>query len=84
MESIEKANQYLRHYVEEKAGYKMRRSEIQDFCLTGEVDENDIEGYADDFISELELETEAAEYKTHLKDFGYGNDSPSLDMNMQY
>lgn len=56
---LNKAEIYLVQYLNAK-GVNLKKGEIQDFSLTGEEEERDIEQYADDFLSELA--SERAEY----------------------
>lgn len=57
---LNKSEIYLVQYLNAK-GVNLRKGEIQDFQLLGDEDEREVEGYADDYLSELA--SDRAEYK---------------------
>jgi len=82
MKTTEEANQYLKDYVKEKTGYTMRVGEIADFCLDETATEEEIEGYANDYISDMD--TEKAAYAVE-RQAQYDEHFPSeLDMSLNY
>lgn len=81
--TIEQANAHLVEYIKSKSPrLKMDKGQIADFCLNGDESLEDIEQYADDYLSEIA--SDEAEYRAHRREMGDFDDSPSLDMNLQY
>lgn len=75
------AELYLIKYLKSK-GCKISGNEVKDFNLHGDESVGEIEGYADDHLSELA--SDEAEYRQHRKDMGYEDDTEALDRNLYY
>lgn len=61
-------------------GVKLTPGDVKDFNLFGDESLEEIEGYADDLLSDID--SDEAEYRAELKANQY--DSPALDMDLQY
>ncbi len=55
--NLNSAEIHLYNYLKEQ-GYKLRIGQIRDFDLFGDETTNEIEGYADEFISDIDPDTD--------------------------